>query len=125
MTYTIPRNLFDILVEVFHSKEKAEVFANTFEEIVIDVKTTVHENTEKKQEQVKVELYKDLKGELATKEFVRAEIAETKTELKMEILEVKSEVKEIKSMLKILIALSIFGLTLLNPTFVKIIEKIF
>ena len=41
-----------------------------------------------------------LKGELATKDFVRAEIAEVKQELKQEIAEVKSDVRSIRQEMK-------------------------
>jgi hypothetical protein len=47
--------------------------------------------------------------ELATKEFVRAEINK-----------VRSEIKQNALLLKILIGITVFGLTLFNPAFVRL-----
>ena len=63
--------------------------------------------TETQKENVKAELYNELRMELATKEFVRAEI------------------KQNNLLLKVLIGISLFALTLLNPNFIDIVEKIF
>jgi hypothetical protein len=60
---------------------------------------------------LKAELYNELRTELATKEFVRAEINEVRGELKQNTL-----------LLKILIGIAVFGLTLFNPAFVKLVE---
>jgi len=60
---------------------------------------------------LKPELYSDLRLELATKEFVRAEIAELRADVKQNAL-----------LLKILIDIAVFGLTLFNPAFVKLVE---
>jgi hypothetical protein len=58
-------------------------------------------------------LYNELRTELATKEFVRAEIGEVRAELKQNAL-----------LLKILIGIAVFGLTLFNPAFVKLVELV-
>jgi len=60
-----------------------------------------------------LELYNELRAELATKEFVRAEIGEVRAELKQHAL-----------LLKILIGITVFGLTLFNPAFVKLVELV-
>jgi len=67
---------------------------------------------------LKSELYNDLRLELATKEFVRAEI----NEVRSEIAELRVEVKQNALLLKILIGIAVFGLTLFNPAFVKLVE---
>ncbi len=64
-----------------------------------------------KKETLKSELYNELRAELATKEFVRAEIGEVRADLKQNAL-----------LLKILIGITVFGLTLFNPAFVKLVE---
>ena len=51
--------------------------------------------------------------ELATKEFVRAEISK-----------VRSEIKQNALLLKILIGITVFGLTLFNPAFVRLVELV-
>lgn len=68
-----------------------------------------------------------MRSELATKEFVRAEINEVKAEIsevRAEINEVRSEIKQNNLLLKVLIGISIFALTIFNPNFVTLIEKI-
>jgi hypothetical protein len=77
---------------------------------------------------IKTELYNDLRNELATKEFVRAEINAVKAEIssvKVENAELRAEIKQLAFMMKLLIGFSIFGLTLFNPAFVKFIELSF
>ena len=70
-------------------------------------------NVPLEKETLKSELYNELRAELATKEFVRAEIGEVRAELKQNAL-----------LLKILIGIAVFGLTLFNPAFVKLVELI-
>ena len=61
-----------------------------------------------------------MRAELATKEFVRAEISGVRAE----IGEVRAELKQNALLLKILIGITVFGLTLFNPVFVKLVELI-
>ena len=77
-------------------------------ELFLDItqKETSKEIDEKK-ENIKATLYNELRNELATKEFVRAEINE-----------VKAEINEI-------IGISIFALTIFNPNFIMLMEKLF
>ena len=63
-------------------------------------------------------MYNELRSELATKEFVRAEI----NQLRSEFSEVRSEIKQNALLLKILMGIAVFGLTLFNPSFVKLVE---
>jgi hypothetical protein len=74
-----------------------------------------------KEESLKAELYNELRAELATKEFVRAEI----NGVRAEISDVRAEVKQNSLLLKILIGIAVFGLTLFNPAFVKLVELVF
>jgi hypothetical protein len=69
---------------------------------------------------LKSELYNELRAELATKEFVRAEIIEVRAE----ICGVRADLKQNSLLLKILIGIAVFGLTLFNPAFVKLVELI-
>jgi len=69
---------------------------------------------------LKAELYNELRSELATKEFVRAEVLT----LREDITELRGEIKHINFQLKLLIGFAIFGLTLFNPSFVKLIELV-
>ncbi|MDD5319434.1 MAG: hypothetical protein PHD43_02245 [Methylococcales bacterium] len=76
---------------------------------------------------ISTQLYNELRAELATKEFVRAEINGVRaeiTEVRAEISEVRAEVKQNSLLLKILIGIAVFGLTLFNPAFVKLVEMV-
>jgi len=80
-----------------------------------------------KKENLKAELYNELRNELATKEFVRAEINEVRAEInevRAEINEVRAEIKQNNLLLKVLIGISLFALTIFNPNFVSLVEKI-
>ena len=58
-------------------------------------------------------LPRELCNELATKEFGRAEMNE-----------IRAEIKQNNFLLKVLIGISLFALTIFNPNFVNILEKI-
>lgn len=64
---------------------------------------------------------------MATKEFVRAEINGVRTEIsdvRAEINVLRGELKQNTLLLNILVAIAVFGLTLFNPAFVKLVELI-
>ena len=119
MSYSIPRDVFLLLETAFnHDREKAEVFAKAIEGSIQAIENQADERITHKKEALKSELYNELRAELATKEFVRAEIGEVRTE----ISGLRAELKQNALLLKILIGIAIFGLTLFNPAFVKLVE---
>jgi len=127
MQYTLPRDLFNELVEKI-GKEKAEKFASAIETFLEIIQKEADKEIENKKENLKAELYNELRNELATKEFVRAEINEVRAEIsevRAEINEVRAEIKQNNLLLKVLIGISLFALTVFNPNFVNLIEKIF
>jgi hypothetical protein len=121
MSYSIPRDVFLLLEAAFnHDREKAEVFAKAIEGSIQAIENQADKRITHKKETLKSELYNELRAELATKEFVRAEIGEVRAE----ISEVCAELKQNGLLLKILIGIAVFGLTLFNPAFVKLIELV-
>ena len=120
MQYTLPRGLFNELVEKI-GKEKAEKFASAIETFLEIIQKEASKEIENKKETIKAELYNELRNELATKEFVRAEI----NEVRAEINEVRAEIKQNNLLLKVLIGISLFALTIFNPNFISLVEKIF
>jgi len=121
MAYSIPRDVFVLLEAAFNQdREKAEVFAKAIESSIQAIENQADERITHKKEALKAELYNELRAELATKEFVRAEIGEVRAE----IGEVRAELKQNSLLLKILIGITVFGLTLLNPAFVKLVELV-
>ena len=128
MSYSIPRDVFLLLEAAFNNdREKAEVFAKAIEGSIQAIENQADERITHKKETLKSELYNELRAELATKEFVRAEIGEVRAEIsgvRAEISEVRAELKQNALLLKILIGIAVFGLTLFNPAFVKLVELV-
>ena len=135
MSYSIPRDVFLLLEEAFnHDREKAEVFAKAIEGSIQALENQAEDRITHKKETLKSELNTELRAELATKEFVRAEISEVRAEIgevraeissvRAEIREVRSELKQTTLLLKILIGIAVFGLTLFNPAFIKLVELV-
>jgi hypothetical protein len=125
MAYSIPREAFLLLEEAFnHDRQKAEIFAKAIEGSIQAIEHHSEELITHKKEALKSELYNELRAELATKEFVRAEIAMLRAELSAEISVVRTELKQNTLWLKILVGIALFGLTLFNPAFVKLVELI-
>jgi hypothetical protein len=120
MTYTLPRPIFDLLLEALGDRQKTEVFAQAIESSIQAIDDKAVESIIEKKQQIKVELYDSLRNELATKEFVRAEI----NEVRAEISEVRAEIRNQQTLLKVLIGLMIFGLTLANPAFIELIKSL-
>ena len=105
MSYSIPRDVFLLLEEAFNNdREKAEVFAKAIEGSIQAIEYQADERITHKKETLKSELYNELRAELATKEIMRAEINEVRSELKQSTLP-----------LKILLGIAFFGVTLFNP----------
>jgi len=112
MAYSLPRDVFTLLEEAFNQdKGKAEIFAKAIEDSIRAIEVKAEERIVDKKEAIKSELYNELRAELATKEFVRAEINELRSDIKQNAL-----------LLKFLLGIAVFGLTLFNPAFVRLVE---
>jgi chromosome segregation ATPase len=128
MAYSIPRDVFLLLEAAFNQdREKAEVFAKAIEGSIQAFENQADKCATYIKESPKAELYTELRAELATKEFVRTEISGFRaeiSELRAEISQVRAEIKQNALLLKILIGIAVFGLTLFNPAFVKLVELV-
>jgi len=164
MAYSLPNDVYLLLEDAFnHDRSKAQVFAKAIEGSIQAIENQAEQRIADKKETLKSELYNELRTELATKEFVRAEINELRAEIRSEMNELRaefhaeineirteinglrteinglraeingvrmdvstlrSELKQNSMLLKILIGLTVFGLTLFNPAFVKLVELI-
>jgi len=121
MSHSIPRDVFLLLEAAFNQdREKAEIFAKAIEGSIQAIENQADECITHKKEALKSELYNELRTELATKEFVRAEISEVRADIRV----VREELKHSALLLKILIGIAVFGLTLFNPAFVKLVELV-
>ena len=114
MQYSLPRDAFEILVETFKSKEKAEKFAKAIEEIVNFTRKKSEEEITQKKEHIKIELKEELKKELVTRELFEERFKNIDERFKM--LDFK---------INILIALTLIVITFANPTFVELIKNLF
>jgi hypothetical protein len=107
MTYTLPRNVFDLLQETFNDKAKSELFARAIEESIQAIDDKAKESIIEKKEHLKIELKDELKRELVTKD----------------IFEERFNTLNFK--LNIFIGIALIALTLANPTFAELIKTIF
>jgi hypothetical protein len=114
MQYSLPRDAFEILVETFKSKEKAEKFAKAIEEIINFTRKKSEEEIAQKKEHIKIELKEELKKELVTRELFEERFKNIDERFKM--LDFK---------INILIALTLIVITFANPTFVELIKNLF
>ncbi len=87
--YVLNESFKALLDSIFSDKEAATKLKKAFEEVVNDRATTQAIRLDR----LKAEALEEIGNELATKDFVRAEIAEAKQELKLEIANVKQELK--------------------------------
>lgn len=77
----------------FKNPQNKEKVVNEALEVTQALYDGVQESSVQDTSKLKEEIVERLKNELATKDFVRAEIAETKQELKVEIAQTKQELK--------------------------------
>jgi len=141
MAYSLPYEVYVLLEDTFnHDRARAEQFAHAVEASLRQIEAEAEARLTAKQEETKAHVYNELRNELATKEFVRAEINQLRAEfreeinslrvevkgeineLRVEINELRAELKQQALLLKVLIGIAVFGLTLFNPSFVRLVE---
>ena len=121
MQYTLPREAFEVLVETFKSKEKAEKFAKAIEEIVNFTRKKSEEEIAQKKEHIKIELKEELKKELVTRELFEERFKSVDERFKS----IDERFKMLDFKINILIALTLIVITFANPTFVELIKNLF
>ena len=122
MMYALPHSIFTLLENAFNGdRKKAETFGEAIEKAIQSIEKKAEEKITDKKTEIIATVKEDIRGEMASKEFVRAEI----NGVKIAVSEVKSEINEVKIMLKVLIGLALFGITLANPQFIQLMKAIF
>ena len=128
MQYSLPRDAFEILVETFKSKEKAEKFAEAIEKIVNFVRNKSEEEIIQKKEHIKIELKEELTKELVTRELFEERfknIDERFKSIDERFKSIDERFKMLDFKINILIALTLIVITFANPTFVELIKNLF
>lgn len=90
-------------------KKKAETFGTAIE---------------KKNESIPT-IKEDLRGEMASKEFVRAETVRLESKIEHVESNLDAKIDRLELLIKMLIGLAIFGITLANPGFLSLMKAIF
>ncbi len=135
MTYTLPRNVYNLLDEVFKDKTKTETFAKAIEESIQAIDDKAKEAITDKKIQLKIEIKEELKNELVTRELFEERFKGIDERFKsiderFKLIDerfnmVDERFKQLDFKFNILITLVIVALTFFNPNFVSFLEKIF
>ena len=127
MDYTLPRESFEILVDTFKSKEKAEKFATAIEKLIDYAREKSKTEIEEKKELVKIELKEELKNELVTKELFEERFKSIDARFKsidarFESMDARFDSLENK--FNIIIVLMLILISFANPTFVDFLKEL-
>ncbi|AWI34704.1 hypothetical protein [Helicobacter apodemus] len=94
--HTISQSTIALIMKLIKKSYKEEEQQEVLNDIVAIVDEVKRDNRISS-ELIREEVVEKLKGELATKDFVRAEIAGVKQELKQEIAKVEKEIAEVRA----------------------------
>ena len=133
MIYTVPRPVFEKLAESLQDRDAAEKFASSIEEAVHEIESAAKRETIEKTIMLKAEIKEDLTKVLVTRELFeerflsmnqvmneRFEGVNRRFESMKEYMD--ERFKRTELWLKILVGLSLFGMTLANPGFIEIVK---
>jgi hypothetical protein len=137
--YTLPREAFNLLVEAFGEKQKAEIFARAMEAAVDAIQEKAKEEIVEKKEITKIEIKEALTKELVTREIFEEsmkslgkviieqfKVVDERFKVVDERFKVVDErFKSLNFKLNIFIAIALLALTFANPAFVKLMERLF
>ena len=145
MTYTVPRPVFEKLAESLKDRNAAEKFASSIEEAVHEIESAAKKETIEKTAMIKAEIKEDLTKVLVTRELFderfesmnqvmngrfesmnqvmneRFEGIDRRFESMKEYID--ERFKRTELWLKIIVGLSLFGMTLANPGFIEIVKS--
>jgi len=123
MTYTVPRPVFEKLAESLKDRDAAEKFASSIEDAVHEIETAVKRETVDKTAMIKTEIKEDLTKVLVTREIFEERFESMNRVMNERFENVNERFKRTELWLKILVGLSLFGMTLANPGFIEIIKS--
>ena len=135
MQYTLPRDAFEVLVDTFKDRVRAEKFAKAIEDIVEFSKERADQEITEKKELIKIELKEELKNELVTRDIFEERFNGLNERFKSIDERFKSMDERFKSIderfksldfkLNIFIGLTLILLTFANPSFIELIKTFF
>ena len=134
MDYSLPRESFEILVDTFKSKEKAEKFASAIEKLIDYAREKSKIEIEEKKELVKIELKEELKNELVTRELFEERFKSIEERFKsidarFESMEARfksidARFDSLENKFNIIIILMLILISFANPTFVDFLKEL-
>lgn len=131
-TYTLPREAYDLLVETLGEKSKAETLAHALERILEAIEAKADEAIVERKAHIKIELKDELRQELVTRELFEERFARLESEMRerFNVVDerfnvVDEKFRSLNFKLNIFIVIALLALTLANPTFVALLEKVF
>jgi hypothetical protein len=138
-TYTLPRETFNLFLEMFGEQQKAEIVARTLESAIVAIDNKTTEGIVEKKEMIKIEVREELRKELVTREMFeslgiemreRFNVIDEKFRVvdeKFKSLENRMDerLKSLNFKLNLFLAIALIALTFANPTFVALIQKMF
>lgn len=142
-TYTLPREAYELLVEALGEKSKADVFARALERSIQAIEERADEAIVEKKGHIKIELREDLRQELVTRELFEERLnvvderfksldremnerfrsLETKMNERFNVMD--ERFKSLNFKFNIFTAIALLALTLANPTFTVLVQKLF
>lgn len=120
MDYSLPRDSFEILVDTFKSKEKAEKFASAIEELINHAREKSKTEIEEKKELIKIELKEELKNELVTRELFEERFIGINERFKS----IDARFDSLENKFNIMIILMLILISFANPTFVDFLKEL-
>lgn len=117
MPVTLPIDVYEVFEGAF-GKEGAHKVIKSLESAISDA-------TDYKWKVTKDELLDAIRKEFVTREFFEERFNNLRTEMNERFNVMDEKLKSLNFKLNIFIAIALIALTLANPTFVKLIEKIF
>ncbi|MEK7728597.1 MAG: hypothetical protein AAB354_09300 [candidate division KSB1 bacterium] len=119
--YTLPRETFNLLLEVFGEQQKAEKFAQAMESAIAAIDHKATERIVDKKEMIKIEVREELRKELVTREIFESFSIEVRERFNV----VDEKFKSLNLRLNIFLAIALIALTFANPAFVVLLQKLF
>lgn len=116
--------LLDFFKKYFKGSDKD---AENFSKDMAKVASVFVEEIKLNADKIEKQAIKNVRGELATKDFVRAEISSLRTELKQDIAEVRTEISDVRGEIKLQkreMRLLAFGLAILIIVFQPLLAEL-